>query len=135
MTQQLANFINGEWQVPPAAETSDVNNPATAELLACVPLTPAAQVDQAVQAAHKAYLDWRRVPATQRIQHLFKLKMLMEEHFEELARMVTLENGKTLADARGEMRRAVENVEVACGIPTMCWVISLKILPGGSTNT
>lgn len=119
MTQQLANFINGEWQVPPAAETSDVNNPATAELLACVPLTPAAQVDQAVQAAHKAYLDWRRVPATQRIQHLFKLKMLMEEHFEELARMVTLENGKTLADARGEMRRAVENVEVACGIPTM----------------
>ncbi len=119
MTQQLANYINGQWQVPPAVETLDVTNPATAELLACVPLTPAAQVDLAVQSAHQAYLEWRRVPATQRIQHLFKLKGLMEEHFEELATAITLENGKTLADSRGEMRRAVENVEVACGIPTM----------------
>ena len=119
MTQQLANFINGEWQVPPAVESLDVTNPATAELLACVPLTPAAQVDLAVQAAHQAYLEWRRVPATQRIQYLFKLKALMEEHFEELATTITLENGKTLDDARGEMRRAVENVEVACGIPNM----------------
>ena len=119
MTQQLANYINGQWQVPPGVETLDVPNPATAELLACVPLSPANTVDQAVQAAHQAYLEWRRVPATQRIQYLFKLKMLMEEHFEELATAITLENGKTLADARGEMRRAVENVEVACGIPTM----------------
>jgi malonate-semialdehyde dehydrogenase (acetylating)/methylmalonate-semialdehyde dehydrogenase len=84
-----------------------------------VPLSSAAEVDLAVQAAHQAFLEWRQVPATQRIQHLFKLKALMEEHFEELARAITLENGKTLDDARGEMRRAVENVEVACGIPTL----------------
>jgi malonate-semialdehyde dehydrogenase (acetylating) / methylmalonate-semialdehyde dehydrogenase len=119
MTEQLANFINGQWEAVGGAQTVEVNNPATAELLACVPLTPAAEVDRAVQAAQKAFLEWQRVPATQRIQHLFKLKMLMEEHFDELASTITIENGKTIDDARGEMRRAIENVEVACGIPTL----------------
>jgi malonate-semialdehyde dehydrogenase (acetylating) / methylmalonate-semialdehyde dehydrogenase len=119
MAENLANFINGKWAALDSAPTLNVNNPATGEVVACVPLSPVDEVDRAVQVAHAAYLEWRRVPATQRIQCLFKLKVLMEEHFDELSRTITIENGKTLDDARGEMRRAVENVEVACGIPTM----------------
>jgi len=96
-----------------------VINPATTEVLASVPLSPAAEVDQAAQAAASAFDGWRRVPATERIQYLFKLKNLMEAHLEALSRSITLENGKTLDEARGEMRRAIENVEVACGIPIL----------------
>lgn len=118
MDKTLKNYINGDWQAS-TAETLPVPNPATAEVLAQVPLTQAAEVDRAVQAAHQAFLEWQHVPATQRIQPLFKLKMLMEEQFDELARTITIENGKTLDDARGEIRRAIENVEVACGIPTL----------------
>ena len=118
MDNIFANFVNGQWQKV-QGDTLPVPNPATAEVLAVVPLSPAAEVDRAVQAAHKAFLEWQRVPATQRIQPLFKLKALMEENFEDLARTITIENGKTIDDARGEMRRAIENVEVACGIPTL----------------
>jgi malonate-semialdehyde dehydrogenase (acetylating)/methylmalonate-semialdehyde dehydrogenase len=113
------NYINGQWQKSSASQLLEVHNPASAEVLGMVPLSPAAEVDQAAQAAAQAYAQWRRVPATQRIQYLFNLKGLMEEHFDELSRSVTIENGKVLDDARGEMRRAIENVEVACGIPTM----------------
>jgi len=113
------NYVNGQWQKSSASQHLEVHNPATAEVLGLVPLSPASEVDQAAQAAAQAFAQWRRVPATQRIQYLFKLKVLMEEHYEELSRSVTIENGKVLDDARGEMRRAIENVEVACGIPIM----------------
>ncbi len=119
MTELLPNYVNGTWRVPDYSDTLDVTNPATGEVLARTPLSTPAEVDAAVQAAAAAFQAWRRVPATQRIQYLFKLKMLMEEHFEALARSITVENGKILDDARGEMRRAVENVEVACGIPSL----------------
>ncbi len=115
----LQNFINGQWCPSSARQHADVHNPATGELLARVPLSPAAEVDQAAQAAHAAYLEWRRVPAPDRIQYLFKLKDVLEEHIDELSRLITDENGKTFAEAKGEMRRAIENVEVACGIPLM----------------
>jgi malonate-semialdehyde dehydrogenase (acetylating)/methylmalonate-semialdehyde dehydrogenase len=117
--ERLKNYINGVWRVSSASAHVDVQNPATAELLAQTPLSPPAEVDEVAQAAWKAFDGWRRTPATQRIQHLFKLKDLLEAHFDDLARMIVLENGKTLDDARGEMRRAIENVEVACGIPMM----------------
>jgi malonate-semialdehyde dehydrogenase (acetylating) / methylmalonate-semialdehyde dehydrogenase len=117
--EKLMNFINGKWCESSAAQFLDVNNPATGEVLARVPLSPTAELDEAVTAAAAAQAEWRRVPATQRIQYLFKLKALLEEHFDELARQVTIENGKVLDDARGEMRRAIENVEVACGIPML----------------
>ncbi len=119
MAETLMNYVNGQWQKSSASQYLEVHNPASAEILGLVPLSPASEVDQAAQAAAQAYAQWRRVPATQRIQYLFKLKDLMEEHFEELSRSVTIENGKVLDDARGEMRRAIENVEVACGIPIM----------------
>jgi malonate-semialdehyde dehydrogenase (acetylating)/methylmalonate-semialdehyde dehydrogenase len=96
-----------------------VLNPATGEELGRTPLSPAAEVDIAVQSAQQAFPGWRRVPVTERVQYLFKLKGLLEEHFEEIARTITMECGKTLVESRGEMRRAVENVEVACGTPIL----------------
>ncbi len=119
MSEKLLNFVNGEWRASAAQRYLDVINPATAEVLAQAPLSSTAEVDEAARLAAAAFPAWRRVPAPARIQYLFKLKALMEEHFEDLARSITLENGKTLDDARGEMRRAIENVETACGIPLM----------------
>jgi len=115
----LKNYINGEWTASHATQTLAVLNPATAEVLATTPFSTPAEVDAAAQAAAQAFEGWKRTPATERIQYLFKLKALLDEHFDELARSITIENGKILDDARGEMRRAIENVEVACGIPTM----------------
>jgi malonate-semialdehyde dehydrogenase (acetylating)/methylmalonate-semialdehyde dehydrogenase len=119
MSGRLLNYVNGAWREAGAERYLDVNNPATAAVLATVPLTPASEVDEAARLALAAFPAWRRTPAPTRIQYLFKLKQLMEEHFEDLSRSVVIENGKNLADARGEMRRAIENVETACGIPTM----------------
>ena len=116
---RLLNYINGEWRQSAAADYLEVINPATSEVLAQVPLSPAAEVDEAAQAAALAFEEWRRVPAVDRIQYLFRLKFLLEEQFEEIARIITMECGKTIGESRGEMRRAIENVEVACGIPMM----------------
>ncbi|KAB8316184.1 CoA-acylating methylmalonate-semialdehyde dehydrogenase [Tolypothrix campylonemoides VB511288] len=115
----LANYINGQWCTSTATEYLDVINPATTEVLAKVPLSPASEVNQATEAAAEAFVSWRRTPPTERVQYLFKLKNLLEENLEDLARTITLECGKTLAESTGEMRRAIENVEVACGIPMM----------------
>jgi len=117
--QQAKNFVDGKWVEVQGRDKLPVFNPATGETLGEVPLSSAEDVDQAAQAAARAFPEWRRTPATDRVQYLFRLKNLMEEHFEELARSITLENGKTLDEARGEMRRAIENVEVACGIPIL----------------
>ncbi len=114
----LQNYINGRW-VEVEGERLAVHNPATNEVLAQVPLSDAGQVAQAANAAAAAFEGWRRVPAVERIQYLFELKNLMEIAFDDLARTITLENGKTLAESRGELHRAIENVEVACGIPTL----------------
>ena len=117
--QILKNYINGIWVASKSGKFRDVPNPATAEVLAKVPVSSQAELDEAVQMAHKAFQDWRRVPVTKRIQHLFQLKQLLEAHFEDLARCITEEHGKTLDESRGEMRRAIENVEVACGTPSL----------------
>jgi malonate-semialdehyde dehydrogenase (acetylating)/methylmalonate-semialdehyde dehydrogenase len=115
----LQNYINGQWCDSTTANYLDVLNPATVEVLAQVPLSEAGDVENAVQAAEVAFVSWRRVPAGDRIQYLFKLKGLLEEHLTDLATTITLECGKTLAESTGEIRRAIENVEVACGIPMM----------------
>ncbi|WP_414583437.1 CoA-acylating methylmalonate-semialdehyde dehydrogenase [Scytonema sp. PCC 10023] len=115
----LPNYINGQWCTSSATEYLDVINPATTEVLAKVPLSPASEINQAAETAAEAFVSWRRTPPTERVQYLFKLKNLLEEHLEDLARTITLECGKTLAESTGEMRRAIENVEVACGIPMM----------------
>jgi malonate-semialdehyde dehydrogenase (acetylating)/methylmalonate-semialdehyde dehydrogenase len=119
MPERLLNYINGSWEPSRATESLNVINPASAAVLAEVPLSPAAEVAKAVDAASAAFVTWRRTPAGERIQPLFKLKMLLEENIDSLARTITNECGKTLGEATGEMRRAIENVEMACGIPSL----------------
>ena len=102
-----------------AADSLPVLNPATGEHLATTPLSTVADVAKAIDAASQAFPAWRRTPVTDRVQFLFKLKTLLEQHFDDISRTITLECGKTLAESRGEMRRAVENVDVACGTPIL----------------
>jgi malonate-semialdehyde dehydrogenase (acetylating)/methylmalonate-semialdehyde dehydrogenase len=116
---QLLNYVGGKWQRSRTGDFLDVRNPATAETIVRVPLTPPGEVDEAIQAAQSAWVDWRRTPPTERIQYLFKLKRLLDEHFDEIARLTVDECGKTLAEAQGELRRGIENVEVATGIPSL----------------
>ncbi len=133
MTQYplIRNFIAGQWQIAPAADQLDVINPATAQVLARVPLSPAETVARAVEAAHNAFLDWRRVPAGERVQPLYRLRALLIDHLDELARIVTNECGKTYQESVGELQRGIENVEVACGIPSlMQGYTSEDIAPG-----
>ena len=116
---QLKNYISGTWQPATTSDYLDVINPATAEILAAVPLSSASDLDRAAIAAQTTFPHWRRVPPTQRIQYLFKLKTLLEDHRTDLATIITQECGKTLKESQGELQRAIENVEVACGIPTL----------------
>ncbi len=127
----LPNYINGQWCASKATDYLEVINPATAEVLAQVPLSPASELNQAVTDAAVAFTTWRRTPPTERVQYLFKLKNLLEENFEDLAHTITLECGKTLAESKGEMRRAIENVEVACGIPMMMQGTNLEDIAKG----
>jgi malonate-semialdehyde dehydrogenase (acetylating)/methylmalonate-semialdehyde dehydrogenase len=130
-TTKLTNFINGKWTDSPTSEWRDVVNPATGEVIASVPMADAAEVNAAVEAAAAAFPAWRRTPPEDRIQPLFKLKMLLEEHIDDIARIITIENGKTLTEAKAEMRRAIENVEVACGIPMMMQGYNLEDVARG----
>ncbi len=118
-SQELLNYVNGSWQHSAAAEALDVHNPATGAAIATVVLSPAAEVDAAARAGLKAYAAWRETPVVDRVQPLFRLKMLLEEHLEEIGRVITEECGKTFAESVGEMRRGIENVEVACGAPSL----------------
>ena len=115
----MYNYIEGQWRESTATDMLPVVNPATGDELDRTPLSSAEEVDQAARAAAKAFPGWRRVPVTERIQYLFRLKMLLEEHIDDIARTITMEAGKTLAESRAEMRRAIENVEVACGAPIL----------------
>src|SRR6202047_2526165 len=127
----LQNYVQGGWHRSATQEYVDVINPATAEILARTPLSTAADVDAAVQVAAEPFPGWRRTPPGERVQYLFKLKNLLEEHLGELARLITEENGKTLAEAKAELRRGIENVEVACGIPMMMQGYNLEdVTPG-----
>ena len=114
----VKNYINGEW-VESKGEVQDVVNPATGQTIARVPISTKDEIDAAVEAAREAFPDWRRTTPLARARCLFRLKELLEEHFEELSRIQTQEHGKTIDESRGETRRGIENVEVSCGIPTL----------------
>ena len=131
MTQTLRNFVGGEWVQPSDAEYQENLNPASGEPFARVPLSGKSAVDDAVAAAKAAFPSWRETPPVVRARYLFKLKYLLEENFEEIARLVTIENGKTLDEARGSLRRGVENVEHACGIPTLMMGDTLEDVSSG----
>jgi malonate-semialdehyde dehydrogenase (acetylating)/methylmalonate-semialdehyde dehydrogenase len=118
MVSQILDFIGGEW-ADIQSSRQNVINPASAAIIAEVLLTPKEIVAQAVETGHKAFLEWRRVPVGERIQPLFKFKQLLEDNLDDLARTITNECGKTYTEAIAEMKRSIENVEVACGMPTM----------------
>jgi malonate-semialdehyde dehydrogenase (acetylating)/methylmalonate-semialdehyde dehydrogenase len=118
MVSQILDFIGGEWASVDATR-QNVINPASAAVIAEVLLTPKEVVARAVETGHKAFLEWRRVPVGERIQPLFKFKQLLEDNLDDLARTITNECGKTYTESIAEMKRSIENVEVACGMPTM----------------
>jgi len=114
----IRNYINGEW-VESKGEIVDVVNPAKYQTIARVPISTKTELDSAVEAAKEAFPDWRATPPVARARYLFRLKELVEENFEEVSRIQTQEHGKTIDESRGETRRGIENIEVACGIPTL----------------
>src|SRR5579883_662203 len=133
--QLVPNYIGAEWRTPAGGEQATIENPATGEPLARVSLGSPQDVAAAVDAAAAAFPEWRRTPPGDRIQFLFRLKDLLEAHFDEIARMITRENGKTLAEAKGELRRGIENVETACGIPALMQGRNLEDVARGIDET
>lgn len=115
--QDVYHYWAGEWRKPQGTQTLPIHDPAKAQPIATLTLASPEEVHAAVEAAHQSFLNWRMVPVTDRVQPLFRLKAILERDFEALARTITLECGKTLVESRGEMRRAIENVETACGMP------------------
>jgi len=117
----LKNYINGRWIESKERQTVDVLNPANQELLARVPYGKgtASDTEEAVAAAGRALTEWRQVPVMQRVQPLYKMKQLLEREKEEIARLITLECGKSFAESVAEMQRGIENVETACATPTL----------------
>jgi malonate-semialdehyde dehydrogenase (acetylating)/methylmalonate-semialdehyde dehydrogenase len=117
----LKNYIEGDWIKSSESDSIVVINPATQEILGKVPYgkNTVSDVATAVEIASKAFISWSKIPVMRRVQPLYKLKQLLEENSEEIARTITMECGKTLAESRGEVQRAIENVEVACGTPSL----------------
>ncbi|MFC1903457.1 CoA-acylating methylmalonate-semialdehyde dehydrogenase [Chloroflexota bacterium] len=114
----VKNYIDGDW-VSSKGEVADVVNPANGKTIAKVPISTEGEINAAVAAAKAAFPDWRATTPLARTRCLFRLKELLEENFEEVSRVQTMEHGKTIDESRGETRRGIENVEVACGIPTL----------------
>jgi malonate-semialdehyde dehydrogenase (acetylating)/methylmalonate-semialdehyde dehydrogenase len=127
----LDNFIGGRWVKTRATEFFDVHNPALGEVIGRTPLSTSDDVDAAVRAATEAFPKWRDTPVNARAQVLYRYKALLEQHFEELARTVTTEHGKTLDEARGSVRRGIECVEVACGAPSLMQGFGLEDIATG----
>jgi malonate-semialdehyde dehydrogenase (acetylating)/methylmalonate-semialdehyde dehydrogenase len=127
----LKNYIGGEWIAAESTEYHEVKNPATGELIGKTPLCGAAEVDTAVRSAKHAFGSWRRTPVEDRVQFLFQLKFQLEKHAEELAAIVTRENGKTLSESRGSVRRGIQMIEVATGAPSLLMGQALEDIAGG----
>lgn len=127
----MKNYINGEWVESQATQFGEVYNPATGELLARVPFSPAEEVEQAAQAATAAFQVWRRTPATKRARVLLKLRQLIEDNIEEVSVTLTREHGKIRSEGAMEMQRAFENIEVAMGAPSLMMGHNLEDVAGG----
>ncbi len=117
--KRLKNYINGEWIESKCDNYLTVEDPGTGEIISQVPLGSKQDVELAAQQAVEAYELWRNIPAEKRIQYLFKMKTVLENNADEIATICTKESGKTFAESKAEIVRAIENVEVACGIPTL----------------
>lgn len=129
--ERLKNYVGGEWIESTASATGPVHNPATGELIGECPFSSAEEVDGAVQAASEAFKTWRRVPVEDRIQPLFRLKALLDEHVDELAAILTREHGKTLNEAKGSILRGIQMVEAATSAPSMMMGQTLEDISRG----
>src|SRR5512132_318521 len=127
----LQNYVGGRWVDTRTREFLDVYNPARGEVIAKTPLSTGGDVDAAVAAATKAFPAWRDTPVVQRARAMFRFANLLEQHFEDLARIVTTEHGKTIDESRGSVRRGIECVEVACGTPSLMMGYGLENISSG----
>src|SRR3712207_6044534 len=132
--REVRNFIAGSWEGRDGLKTEPVYDPATGKVIAETPLSTREDVDRAVKAAQEAFPDWSATPVVERTQVLFRYKTLLDEHFEELRDLVTLENGKDAKDAGGEVRRGIEVVDFACGMPTLTMGETVRDVAHGVDN-
>jgi len=130
-TQIVSYYINGAWESVLGRKAGSVTNPATGQVMAEVPYATVEDIDRAVQAAHEAFLKWRDVPVVDRVQPLYRFKALLEKYANEVAAILTRENGKTADDAKAEVRRMIQMVEVACGMPSLMMGDSLNDVAAG----
>ncbi len=135
MVRTLKNYIGGQWVDADTSESIAVCNPATNEVLAQCPESTASDVDCAVKAAQDAFEEWRSTPVMSRAQYMYRFKTLLEERFEDLAKMVVMENGKTIDEARGEVRRGIESIDFATGVPFMMRSDGLEDVSSGIDET
>ncbi|ABS22031.1 CoA-acylating methylmalonate-semialdehyde dehydrogenase [Bacillus cytotoxicus] len=129
--KRVKNHINGEWVESTGTEVEAVPNPATGKIIAYVPLSPKEDVERAVEAAKNAYETWSKVPVPNRSRMLYKYLQLLQENKDELSKIITLENGKTLKDASGEVQRGIEAVELATSAPNLMMGQALPNIAGG----
>jgi malonate-semialdehyde dehydrogenase (acetylating) / methylmalonate-semialdehyde dehydrogenase len=132
--QTLKFYVNGKWETA-AGDAHPITNPATGEVIARVPYATAAEVDRVARLAHEAFLKWRDVPVVDRVQVFYRYKTLLDQHANDVARILSSENGKTLDDAKASVRRAIQMVEVACGMPTLMMGESLENVARGIDST
>src|ERR1051326_2794360 len=124
-------LIDGQWQSVNSLPTTPVFNPSTGETIAETPMCSASHVDAAVQAPAAAFPAWMETPPVERARIFFKFKMLLEENFEDLVRSNTREHGKTLTESRGDVKRGIEMVEFACGVPSLMMGESIENIARG----
>lgn len=135
MAKKLQNYIGGEWVDSSSEATIAVHNPATCEVIAEVPDSNGADVDAAVKAAQEGFEEWRQTPILSRAQFMSRLKTICEDRFEEIAKVAVEENGKTLDEARGEIRRAIESIDFAMGVPVLMRNDGLEDISSGIDET
>lgn len=135
MTKTIQNYINGEWVQSNSDALIAVHDPATCELLANCPDSTTEDVNQAVKAAKDAFMEWRTTPVMSRAQYMHHFKNLVEENFEEISKIVVKEHGKTMDEARGEVRRAIESIDFAMSVPVLMRSDGLEDISSGIDET
>ncbi|WAH44448.1 CoA-acylating methylmalonate-semialdehyde dehydrogenase [Alicyclobacillus fastidiosus] len=126
--EKLKNYINGEWIESKTSQYEDVYNPATKDVIAQVPISTSEDVLYAVECAKAAFQVWSKIPVPRRANVIFRYQQLLTQHRDELARLITIENGKSLSEATGEVQRGIENVEFAAGAPSLMMGDSLSTI-------
>ncbi len=135
MARKLKNYIGGDWVDSAASDYTPVVNPATCETIAECPESTRADVDKAVQAAQEGFEEWRRTPVLNRVQYLFRFKTIIEDRFEDIAKMVVEENGKTRDEARGEVRRGIESIDFGTSVPVLMRSDGVEDIAAGIDET